>query len=94
MWREWDKKNAYRLLVANSEGKGPLGRSRRRWMDNTKAHLGETVFGWRGMDWADLGLIQVESSCAGDDKLSGSIECWRTIEWLHNWRLLEKCSAP
>jgi hypothetical protein len=43
-----EKRNAYRILV----GKRPLGRSRRRWVDNIKIHLGET--GWDGMDWIDL----------------------------------------
>jgi hypothetical protein len=30
------KRNAYRILVEKPEGKRPLGRSRRRWMDNIK----------------------------------------------------------
>jgi hypothetical protein len=25
---------------------------------------------------------------------SGSIKCWEVLEGLHNWRLLEKGSAP
>jgi hypothetical protein len=35
------KRNAYRLLVEKLEGKRPLGRPRRRWMDNIKMDLGE-----------------------------------------------------
>jgi hypothetical protein len=46
------KKNAYRILVGNSEGKGPLGRPRRRWVDNIKMELRE--IGFDGMDWIDL----------------------------------------
>jgi hypothetical protein len=42
------KMNAYRILV----GKRPLGRSRRRWVDNIKINLRE--IGWDGMDWIDL----------------------------------------
>jgi hypothetical protein len=30
------RRNAYRILVGNTEGKRPLGRSRRRWVDNIK----------------------------------------------------------
>jgi hypothetical protein len=30
------KKNVYRLLVGKPEGKRPLGRLRRRWIDNIK----------------------------------------------------------
>jgi hypothetical protein len=25
---------------------------------------------------------------------SGSIKAWEVLEWLHNWRLLKKGSAP
>jgi hypothetical protein len=35
------------------EGKRPLGRPRRRWMDNIKVDFRE--IGWGGMDWLDLG---------------------------------------
>jgi hypothetical protein len=45
-----EKKNAYRLLV----GKRPLGRPRRRWVDNIRMDLGEVV--WGNVDW--IGLSQ------------------------------------
>jgi hypothetical protein len=47
-----EKRNAYRILVGNPEGKRPLGRPRRRWVDNIKMVLRE--IGWDGMDWIDL----------------------------------------
>jgi hypothetical protein len=47
-----EKRNAYRILVGNSEGKKPLGRTRRRWVDNIKMDLRK--IGWDGMDWIDL----------------------------------------
>ena len=34
-------RNAYRVLVGKPEGKGPLGRPRRRWEDNIKMDLRE-----------------------------------------------------
>jgi hypothetical protein len=43
-----EKGNACRILVGNIEGKRPLGRSRRRWVDNIKMNLRE--IGWDGMD--------------------------------------------
>jgi hypothetical protein len=49
-----EKKNAYRLLVGQPEGKRPLGRPRRRWVDNIKMDLLE--IGWGGVDW--MGLAQ------------------------------------
>jgi hypothetical protein len=46
------KRNAYRILVGNPDGKRPLGRPRRRWVDNIKIYLRE--IGWDGGDWIDL----------------------------------------
>jgi hypothetical protein len=39
--RVGEKRSAYRLLVGKLEGKRPLGRARRRWVDNIKIGLGE-----------------------------------------------------
>jgi hypothetical protein len=36
-----EKRNAYRILVGKPEGKIPLGRPRRRWVDNVRMNLGE-----------------------------------------------------
>jgi hypothetical protein len=46
------KRNADRLLVGKSEGKRPLGRPRRRWVDNIRMDLGEV--GWGDVDWIGL----------------------------------------
>jgi hypothetical protein len=46
------KRNVYRILVGKPEGKGPLGRPRRRAVDNIKMNLRE--IGWDGMDWSNL----------------------------------------
>jgi hypothetical protein len=40
-----EKRNTYRLLVGKLEGKRPLGRPRRRWVDNIRMDLGEVVWG-------------------------------------------------
>jgi hypothetical protein len=47
-----EKRNAYRLLVGKPERKGPLGRPRRRWVDNIKMDLGKV--GWSDVDWIGL----------------------------------------
>jgi hypothetical protein len=47
-----EKRNAYRLLVGNPEGKRPLRRPRRRLVDNIKMDL--LAIGWSGVDWIDL----------------------------------------
>jgi hypothetical protein len=46
-----EKRNAYRILVGDPEGKRPLGRPRRRWEDNIKMDL---RIGWDGIDWINL----------------------------------------
>jgi hypothetical protein len=46
------KRNAYRLLVGNPEGKKPLLRPRRRWVDVIRMDLGEV--GWGNVDWIGL----------------------------------------
>jgi hypothetical protein len=45
-----EKRNAYRLLVGKPEERRPLGRPRRRWMDNIRMDLVE-------VRWGDVDLI-------------------------------------
>ena len=47
-----ERRGVYRVLVGKSEGKRPLGRSRRRWEDNIKMDLQEVECG--GMHWMEL----------------------------------------
>jgi hypothetical protein len=50
-----EKRNAYRILVGKPEGKRPLGRPRRRWVDNIKMDL-------RGMGWSGLIWLRIVTS--------------------------------
>jgi len=50
--RMGDGRGVHRVLVGKSEGKGPMGRPRRRWEDNIKMDLQE-VGGACG-DWMEL----------------------------------------
>jgi hypothetical protein len=50
--RAGEKRNAYRILVGDPEGKRPLGRPRLRRVNNIKGNIRET--GWDGMNWIDL----------------------------------------
>jgi hypothetical protein len=89
-----EKRNVYRILVGKPEGKGPLGRIRRRWVDNIKMNLRE--IGWDGMDWIDVAQDRDQWRALGEhcSEPSGFIKCWEILQWLHNWRLFKKSSAP
>jgi hypothetical protein len=54
-----EKRNVYRLLAGKPEGKRPLGRPRRRWIDNIKMDLLE--IGVSVVDW--IGLAQDRYRC-------------------------------
>jgi hypothetical protein len=46
------KRNANGILVGKPEGKRPLGKPRRRWVDNNKMDLRE--IGWDSVDWVNM----------------------------------------
>ena len=52
--RTGEKRGLYRVLVGKPEGKRPLGRPRRRWVDNIRMDLQEVGCGY--VDW--IGLAQ------------------------------------
>jgi len=54
-----EKRGVYRVLVGKPEGRTPLGRPRRRWVDNIRMDLQEVGCGY--MDW--IGLAQNRDSC-------------------------------
>jgi hypothetical protein len=47
-----ENRNAYRILVGKPEGKRPLGRAQRRWVNNIKMDLWE-------IEWDCMDLINV-----------------------------------
>jgi len=50
--RMGEETEVYRVLVGKPEGKRPLGRPRRRWLDNIKMDFQEVGCGY--MDWIGL----------------------------------------
>ena len=52
--RMGEERGVYRVLVGKPEGKRPLGRPRRKWVDNIRMDLQEVGCGY--MDW--IGLAQ------------------------------------
>jgi hypothetical protein len=50
-----ETRNAYRILVGKPEGKRPLGRPRRRWVENIKIDLIYDRMVWTGSNWLQIG---------------------------------------
>jgi hypothetical protein len=72
-----EKRDAYRLLMGKPEGKRPLGRPSRRWVNNIGRIL-ERSDGvmWTGWVWLRI-VFGIEPSV--------SIKFWETIECPNNW---------
>ena len=62
-------RNAYRVLVGKPEGKGPLGRPRRRWDDNIRMDLREV-----GCDSGERIDLAMASLCTGGNEPPGSLK--------------------
>ena len=55
--RTGEERGVYRVLVGKPDGRRPLGRPRRRWVDNIRMDLQEVGCGY--MDW--IGLARIET---------------------------------
>jgi hypothetical protein len=75
-----EKRNAYRILVGNPNGKIPPRRLKRRWVDNIKMDLRE--IGWDSMDWIDVAQDKNQWRAVGEhcNEPSGSMKCWGVLE--------------
>jgi hypothetical protein len=70
--RMGEERGAYRVLVGEPEGKRPLGRPRRRWLDNIRMDLQEVGCGY--VDWIGQAQGQVADACECGNEPSGSIK--------------------
>jgi hypothetical protein len=69
------------ILVGKPVGKRPLGRTRRRWVDNIKMDLQEVGWGeWTGLIWLKIGRVVWACECGNET--SGSIKCGEVLDWL------------
>jgi hypothetical protein len=74
--RMGEKKNVYKLLVGKPEGKRPLGRPRRRRVDNIKMDLLE--IGVSVVDW--IGLAQEFSTWPKEANALNLTKCFQTLK--------------
>ena len=69
----------YRVLVGKPEGRRPLGRPMRRWVDNIRMNLQEVGCGY--MDWFRLAQDrQVADGCECGNEPSGSVKCGEFLD--------------
>jgi hypothetical protein len=63
-------------------------------VNNIKMDL--TEIEWDGIDWVDLAQDRDQWKALVNTAmdLRGYIKFWEVPEWLHNWQLLRKGSAP
>ena len=77
--RMGEDRGMYRVLVGKPEGKRPLGRPRRRWVDNVRTDLQEVRCGY--MDWIGLAHDrQVADACECGNEPSGSVKCGEFLD--------------
>jgi len=78
--RMGEERGMYRVLMGKPEGKIPLGRPRRRWVDNIRMDLQGMGCGY--MDWN--GLAQDRDSwrtlCERGNEPSGSVKCGEFLD--------------
>jgi hypothetical protein len=89
------KRYVYRFLVGKAEGKRPLAKLRHRWENNIEIVL--RGIGWGGMECIHLAQESdqwIHGFCEHGYEPSDSIQCWEILEWLSDWRLLNKDAAP
>jgi len=77
--RMGEEKGLYRVLMGEPEGRRPLGRPRRSWVDNIRMDLQE-VGCWYGLDWAGPGYRQVADPCECGNEPSGSVKCGEFLD--------------
>jgi hypothetical protein len=77
--RMGEERGVYRVLVGKPEVKRPLGRPRRRWVDNIRMDL--RVVGCGYMDWIGLAQDrQVACACECGNEPSGSVKCGEFLD--------------
>jgi hypothetical protein len=88
-----EKRNVYRLLAGKPEGKRPLGRPRRRWINNIKRHL--LKMGLSVVDWIGLAQDRCRWRALVNSVMNLRVhKMLGTTEWLYNLWPLEWYPAP
>jgi hypothetical protein len=72
-----EKRNSYRVLVGQPEGKRPLGKPRHRWEDNVKIDFREIGLGC--MDWIHLAQVRDQWNALVNIEPTDCIKYWKIL---------------
>jgi len=70
----------YRVLVGKPDGKRPLGRPRRRWVDNISMDLQEVGCGYMDWIWLAQDRDRWRTLCECGNEPSGSVKCGEFLD--------------
>jgi hypothetical protein len=89
-----ENRNTYRVLAEKTDGKRPLGSPSRRREDNIKMNLRD--IGRGGVDYIHLAQDRNQWRTLVNTVMNLRVpeDVWEILEWLSDWRLLKKGSAP
>ena len=74
-----EDRGVYRVLEGKPEEKRPVGRPRRRWVNNIRMDLQEVGCGY--VDWIGLAQDrQVADACECSNEPSGSVKCGEFLD--------------
>ena len=75
-----EERGVYRVLVGKPEGKRPLGRPRRRWVDNIRMDLQEVECGYMYWIRRTQDRKQVAGANVCGNEPSGSVKCGEFLD--------------
>jgi len=73
-----EEREVYRVLLGKPEGRRPLGRPRRRWVDNIRMEVQEVGCGY--MDWIRLAQDRDRRRSECGNEPSGSVKCEKVLD--------------
>ena len=78
--RMGEERGVYKDLLGKPEGRRPLGRPRRRWVDNIRMDLQEVGCGYMDCIGLATGKRQVADACECGNEPSGSVKCGEFLD--------------
>ena len=75
-----EERGVYRVLVGKLEGRRPLWRPRRRWVDNIRTDLQEVGYGYMDWIWLAQDRDRWRTLVSAVMNTSGSVKCGEFLD--------------